>query len=118
MESASGTHESLLISAPPKLYSERTRQWGAFLPMYSAHSDRSWGAGNFTDFRQVCEWLGNAGGKVMGTLPLLSAFLAPTGQALAYGRAGRSADYAYGRAAETPGGYGKQREALQPRPCS
>ena len=75
VETASGSHESLLISAPTKLYSERTRQWGAFLPMYAAHSERSWGAGNFTDYRQLCEWLGTLGGKVMGTLPLLSAFL-------------------------------------------
>lgn len=75
LESASGTYESMLIAAPPKLYAERSRQWGAFLPMYAAHSQRSWGAGNFSDYRQLCEWLGGVGGKVMGTLPLLSAFL-------------------------------------------
>jgi len=75
VESASGTHESMLIAAPPKLYAERSRQWGAFLPMYAAHSERSWGAGNFSDYRQLCEWVGTIGGKVMGTLPLLSAFL-------------------------------------------
>ena len=75
VESASGSRESMLISAPAKLHAERTKQWGAFLPMYAAHSERSWGAGNFSDYRQLCEWLGSLGGKVMGTLPLLSAFL-------------------------------------------
>jgi 4-alpha-glucanotransferase len=75
VESASRRHESMLISAPGKLYSERSRQWGAFLPFYAAHSERSWGAGNFTDYQRLCEWVGTVGGKVMGTLPLLSAFL-------------------------------------------
>jgi 4-alpha-glucanotransferase len=75
VESGARSHEAMLISAPGKLYSERPKQWGAFLPMYAAHSERSWGAGNFSDYRQLCEWLGALGGKVMGTLPLLSAFL-------------------------------------------
>lgn len=69
--------EALVISARGKLYQPdgRLRQWGVFLPMYAAHSGRSWGAGTFSDWKRLAEWVGDNGGQVLGTLPIMSAFL-------------------------------------------
>ncbi len=68
--------EALLISAPTQSYSEgRTREWGLFLPMYAARSRTNWGAGNFSDWEKLCDWMASLGGKIAGTLPLLAAFL-------------------------------------------
>jgi 4-alpha-glucanotransferase len=67
----------LIISAPIKSYADSTmeKSWGAFLPMYAAHSRESWGAGNFGDWRKFSDWIANLGGRVISTLPLLAAFL-------------------------------------------
>ncbi len=71
--------ESLLISAPRKAHDsaehERPRDWGVFVPLYALHSARSLGAGDFTDFESLVGWVGDLGGGVVGTLPLLAAFL-------------------------------------------
>ncbi|MGZ8940903.1 MAG: 4-alpha-glucanotransferase, partial [Limisphaerales bacterium] len=67
--------DCLLISAPKKLYRENQRQWGGFIPLYAAHSSQSWGAGNFSDWREICQWMGQLGARVMGTLPVMAAFL-------------------------------------------
>jgi 4-alpha-glucanotransferase len=68
-------HTSLLISAPLKLYNEPIRDWGAFLPLYAAHSASSWGAGNFSDWKRLSTWVAAQGGRVVGTLPILAANL-------------------------------------------
>ncbi len=70
-------HTALLIAAPAKSYAPpgKIRDWGIFLPMYAAHSARSWGAGNFHDFEQLARWTAEQGGRVVGTLPLLAVFL-------------------------------------------
>ncbi len=67
----------LLISAPERSYSPpgALRDWGLFLPMYAAHSQQSWGAGNISDWEALAVWTGSLGGRVMATLPLLAAFL-------------------------------------------
>jgi len=52
-----------------------SRPWGAFLPMYALHSEQSWGAGNFSDWERFSNWIGDLGGSVAATLPMLSAFL-------------------------------------------
>jgi 4-alpha-glucanotransferase len=75
-EIGSRHYRTLVISAPTKSYAEPHRRvWGAFLPMYAAHSSRSWGAGNFSDWERLCEWIGSRGGAIASTLPLLAAFL-------------------------------------------
>jgi len=43
--------------------------------MYAAHSAESWGAGNFSDWKKLGNWLASKGGRVMATLPILSVFL-------------------------------------------
>lgn len=70
--------EALLLSAPRRAFYPETRgkrDWGGFLPLYSLHTERSWGAGNYTDLRELAEWIGSQGGTLVGTLPLMPAFL-------------------------------------------
>ena len=77
IEIAGQAATALIISAPTKSYSDPTLQksWGAFLPMYAAHSRESWGAGNFGDWQKLSEWIASLGGRVVSTLPLLATFL-------------------------------------------
>jgi len=71
--------ESLLISAPARAWATprepRGGDWGVFLPLYALHSQRSWGAGDFTDLEALAGWVATLGGALVGTLPLLAAFL-------------------------------------------
>ncbi len=46
-----------------------------FCPMYALHTEQSWGAGNFSDWLQLSNWIGSLGGTVAATLPLLAQFL-------------------------------------------
>src|SRR5581483_4192563 len=68
---------ALLIAAPRQAYRDPAsgRAWGGFLPVYALHSDRSWGAGDFTDLREFTAWLGSMGADTAGTLPFLASFL-------------------------------------------
>lgn len=71
--------QSLLLSVPRRAYApeggQPQRTWGVFLPLYALHSKRSWGGGDFTDFRHLLGWVHEQGGGVAATLPLLAAFL-------------------------------------------
>jgi 4-alpha-glucanotransferase len=76
VDAANDVSPALVISAPEKSYSEpHVRDWGAFVPMYAAHSEQSWGAGNFSDWRRLSDWIASAGGRISATTPLLAAFL-------------------------------------------
>lgn len=69
---------SLVISAPRRAYCEEQKdggEWGCFLPLYALRSERNWGAGDFTDLQSLAKWTAESGGSVVGTLPLLAAFL-------------------------------------------
>jgi 4-alpha-glucanotransferase len=74
-------HQSLLISAPSQTYSppEPEKSWGLFLPMYALHSLRSWGAGSLADYQRLSRWAGIQGSKIIGSLPVLAAFLDSAG---------------------------------------
>jgi 4-alpha-glucanotransferase len=80
METPSGLSKCLVIAAPSRSYSVpgRTRQWGVFLPIYAAHSEKSWGAGNFGDWERLVGWTGALKGDFVASLPLLAAFLDAT----------------------------------------
>jgi len=67
--------EALLISAPLKAAPFSGRGWGVFLPLYALQTARSWGLGDFTDLGAFADWVRGLGGRVVGTLPLLAAFL-------------------------------------------
>ncbi|RPF49343.1 4-alpha-glucanotransferase [Thermodesulfitimonas autotrophica] len=67
--------ETLVVSAPVKAYTYPEKIWGVFVPLYALHSERSWGAGDFTDLENLVGWVQGLGGQLVGTLPLLAAFL-------------------------------------------
>ena len=79
LESPCGPVETLLISAPRKGHLQcggpEARMWGAFLPLYSLHTQRSWGSGDLSDLHELMEWTAGLGGNIVATLPLLAAFL-------------------------------------------
>jgi 4-alpha-glucanotransferase len=78
VETKERTYASLIISAPCRAYAAEasgSEEWGCFLPLYSLRSERNWGAGDFTDLHQLMNWVSDFGGQVVGTLPLLAAFL-------------------------------------------
>jgi 4-alpha-glucanotransferase len=79
VEAGGQTLETLVISAPCRAFApeagQSQRTWGVFLPLYALHSGRSWGGGDFTDFRRLLAWVHEQGGGVAATLPLLAAFL-------------------------------------------
>ncbi len=67
-----------LLSALRRAYSvmdEGSRQWGIFCPLYALSSERSGGAGNFSDLATLLDFASKSGANAVGTLPLLSAYL-------------------------------------------
>lgn len=76
VELAGRVAESMVISAPGRCFlGDGKPLWGAFLPLYSLRTARSWGAGDFSDLETLAEWTASLGGGVVATLPLLAAFL-------------------------------------------
>ena len=73
------TSNCMLNSAPRRSFDPdggiRRKVWGAFLPLYALRSSRNWYCGDLTDLGGLAEWVGAQGGEVVGTLPLLAAFL-------------------------------------------
>ncbi len=71
--------QALVLAAPLRAYApegwEQARHWGVFLPLYAMHGERKAGAGDLGDLRQLMGMVGERGGSVVGTLPLLAAFL-------------------------------------------
>jgi 4-alpha-glucanotransferase len=68
--------ETLVISAPSRCFTGGGKPlWGVFLPLYALRTSRSWGAGDFSDLETLAEWTAGLGGGVVGTLPMLAAFL-------------------------------------------
>jgi 4-alpha-glucanotransferase len=65
-----------ILSAPRRCFIPDVQGlWGVFLPLYALHSGRSWGAGDFADLEALSDWTRSLGGGIVGTLPLLAAFL-------------------------------------------
>ncbi len=78
LEIGDRSSESLVISAPFYAYTppiEELKRWGIFAPLYALRSEKSWGAGDLTDLETFINWVNSLAGKVVGTLPLLPAFL-------------------------------------------
>jgi 4-alpha-glucanotransferase len=70
--------ECLVIAAPERAYAlpgGTCKTWGVFLPTYAIRTERNWGAGDFTDLGNLIGWVQGQGGGLVGTLPLLAAFL-------------------------------------------
>ena len=68
--------ESHLFAAPRHAFTadSSAKRWGLFCPLYGLVSEKSDGAGNFSDFGTFVEFAGGMGATTVGTLPLLAAF--------------------------------------------
>src|SRR5690349_21961616 len=67
---------SFVISAPAQAYGSSSKKaWGVFCPLYALNSDRSWGAGDYTDLAAFAEFVGDLQGAAVATLPMLASFL-------------------------------------------
>lgn len=66
--------ESLVISAPMRAR-PAPREWGVFLPLYALVTGETWGVGDLTALGRLLAWVGELGGRLVATLPLLAAFL-------------------------------------------
>ncbi len=51
------------------------RRWGVFAPLYALRSETDWGAGDLATLGRLSECVGNEGGSVVATLPLLATYL-------------------------------------------
>ena len=68
--------EALLISAPRTAWlPDKARMWGVFAPTYALHDDQSTGGGGLRELNRLSRWVGDHGGDLVGTLPLMAAFL-------------------------------------------
>ena len=65
------------IAAPTRAYGpdKMMHTWGVFLPLYALRTARDWGVGDFTDLGNFIGWMQDRGGGIVGTLPLLAAYL-------------------------------------------
>lgn len=79
LEAGGEKHHSLLIRAPRSAFfnsgESNKPTVGTFLPIYSLHSDSSWGIGDFEDLAELVRWTGNQGGSFVGTVPFLPTYL-------------------------------------------
>lgn len=75
LEHGSERHEALVIVAPKRALLPEGRFWGTFLPLYSLHSQDGPGWGDTTALVRLIEWVEGKGGSLVGTTPLLAAFL-------------------------------------------
>ncbi len=69
--------DCLLLAAPTRAYGPDVplKTWGGFLPLYAVRSARDWGAGDLADLEDLIGRIQGLGGGLVGTLPLLAAFL-------------------------------------------
>lgn len=77
LECGNERFQTRLWSAPVQCFTKPPgqRQWGLFAPLYALHSKRGWGSGDFGHLRELMTWMSSLGGRFVGTLPLLPAFL-------------------------------------------
>lgn len=61
--------ETLLIHAPKKAFAPPEKTWGVFLPLYAVPPN----GGDLGDLEAYMNWVGELGGRVVATLPLLAA---------------------------------------------
>lgn len=94
LEIGGRTHESRIIAAPrqaPGFFGDGgpVREWGVFLPLYALRTGDGAGIGDYGDLARLAVWVGRAGGRVLGTLPLFAAFLDEPFDASPYSPASR-----------------------------
>lgn len=86
--------ETLVIAAPRRAWggpTERARGWGVFAPVYAVRERGSGSCGDLGSLRRLADAVGARGGRYVGTLPLLAAFLDEPFQPSPYAPASRLA---------------------------
>jgi 4-alpha-glucanotransferase len=86
--------ETLVIAAPSRAWGgpgERARGWGVFAPVYAMRAPERGGAGDLGTLAALAAEVGRRGGRYVGTLPLLAAFLEEPLQPSPYAPASRLA---------------------------
>lgn len=68
---------TFLIIAPQRAYQgrEHEKSWGLFCPLYALVSPGGMGSGDYTALEECLSWMSEKGGRILGTLPLFSAYL-------------------------------------------
>lgn len=71
---------AVVLTAPPRvgpahLIPGAARTMGTFLPLYALRTRRDWGVGDLTDLGALAAWSRARGAPIVGTLPLLAAYL-------------------------------------------
>ncbi len=74
---AQQNYQALVICTPEKAYQPENQDklWGLFAPAYSLHQQNSSGAGTLAELRDLVGLTKENGGHIVGTLPLMAAFL-------------------------------------------
>jgi len=69
--------DSHLIVAPDRAYTppETGKNWGVFCPLYALHSAQSWGSGDVSDLADLARFVGELGGHMVATMPMLAGYL-------------------------------------------
>lgn len=77
IEAGGQVGETTVFAAPMRAYAAEggARAWGAFLPLYALRTENDWGVGDVYDLGALAQWAASQGAGVVGTLPLLAAFL-------------------------------------------
>lgn len=78
LQRGNDAHICHIIAAPERAHESPSgplRTWGGFLPLYAIRSHRNWGAGDFADLENLIGYVQGFGGGLVGTLPLMAAFL-------------------------------------------
>ena len=71
-----GMQQALLISSPRQAFLPgKDRLWGVFAPMYALHDGQSMGGGGLRELSRLVQWVKEANGDLVATLPLMAAFL-------------------------------------------
>jgi alpha-1,4-glucan:alpha-1,4-glucan 6-glycosyltransferase/4-alpha-glucanotransferase len=70
--------KAMLLAAPSAgargRFAEGWRAYGIFAPLFSLHSDRSWGSGDLGDLDELARFAATEHASVIATLPLLAGF--------------------------------------------
>jgi 4-alpha-glucanotransferase len=86
--------EAQVIAAPARAWGaadQRPRGWGVFAPVYALRERQRGGAGDLGSLARLAAHVGQRGGRYVGTLPLLAAFLDEPLQPSPYAPASRLA---------------------------
>jgi 4-alpha-glucanotransferase len=76
VDHAGGRHEATVVAAPTRVVGPAgtDRWWGVFAPLHALWREHGSGP-DVGDLVRLAEWIDGSGGRLVGTLPLLAAYL-------------------------------------------